>query len=129
MEKDINIIRHEHQEALSKVTERSKIDKLNETLDELESKYKNLISSLEQASNLDQYITSSNSNVEGFKNLIASLVAKSLPGKKAKNIRLSSLVPVANKRITSSQDVDKVIENIKKLLLVELKDNDELNLD
>lgn len=129
LEKDINTIRHEHQEALTKVTERSKIDKLNETLDELESKYKNLISSLEQASNLDQYITSSNSNVEGFKNLIASLVAKSLPGKKAKNIRLSSLVPVANKKITSSQDVDKVIENIKKLLLVELKDNDELNLD
>jgi molybdopterin converting factor small subunit len=129
LEKDINTIRHEHQEALSKVTEQFKINKLNETLDELESKYKNLISSIEQASNLDQYITSSNSNVEGFKTLIASLIAKSLPGKKTKNIRLSTLVPVANKKISSSQDVDKVIENIKKLLLVELKDNDELNLD
>jgi molybdenum cofactor biosynthesis enzyme MoaA len=48
---------------------------------------------------------------------------------RSKNIRLSSLVPVANKKITSSQDVDKVVENIKKTLLVELKDNDELNLD
>jgi hypothetical protein len=129
LEKDINTIRHEHQEALPKIKEQSKIDKINLTMEELETKYKNLISTIEQATNLDQYLTSSSSNVEGFKTLIASLIAKSPTGKKTKNIRISSLIPVANKKITSSQDVDKVIENIKKQLLMELSNNDELNLD
>lgn len=129
LDKDINSIRREHQEALPKLTDQDKIDKLNETLDELENKYSSLISSIEEAKNLDQYITSSTSNVDGFKRLVASLLVKAEAGKKTKNIRLSSLVPIANKKITSPTDVEKVIQDIKKHLLEELKDTDEINID
>ena len=129
LDKDINTIRREHQEALPKLNDKDKIVKLNETLEELENKYSNLISSVEEARNLDQYITSSASNVDGFKRLVASLLVKVEPGKKTKHIRLSSLVPVANKKITSSSDVDKVVEDIRKHLLDELNDTDEINID
>ena len=129
LDNDFNKIRQECEEALSKITEREKTDKLRETLAELEEKYRNLIASVDEARNLDQYITSSSANVEGVKRLIASLLVVSSTGKKMKNIKLSSLVPVANKKITSSIDVDKVVEEIKKHLLDELKDTDEINID
>lgn len=129
LDKDINKIRREVSEALPKITDQEKLDKLNQTLTDLEDRYKTLIPSVDGARNLDQYITSSSSNVEGVKRLIANLLAVSVPGKKTKNIKLSSLVPVANKKITSSSDVDKVVEEIKKHLLDELTDTDEINID
>ena len=129
LDKDISKIRRECDEAFSKLTEQDKIDKLSETLSELEEKYRNLISSVQEARNLDQYITSSEANVEGVKRLVASLLVVSVPGKKMKNIKLSSLVPVANKKITSTSDVEKVVAEIKKHLLDELQDTDEINID
>lgn len=129
LENDINTIRYECIQAVSKLSEQDKINKLNETLEELETKYQNLINSVEEAKNLDQYVTSSTSNVEGLKRLIANSLIVSTLGKKTKTIRLSSLVPVANKKITSSIDIDKIVEDIKKRLLDELKDTDEINID
>ena len=49
--------------------------------------------------------------------------------KKTKHIKLSSLVPVANKKITTKADIDKVVDDIKKHLLEELETIDEINID
>lgn len=129
LEKDINNVRNEAAVALTKIDEQEKLDKINETLEELENKYKNLFSSIEESRNLDQFITSSASNVEGFKRLVVSLLTKVEPGKKTKIIKLASLVPVANKKITSTSDIDKIVEDIKKGLVEELKDTDEIDID
>lgn len=130
LEKDISIIRQEAHEAQLKITEQEKSDKLNDTLLELENKYESLIKSLEAARNLDQYMNSSNSNVEGFRHLISSLLRASSAGDvKAKRIELKTLVPVANKKIKTEYDVNKVVEVIRKRLIKELSDFDEIDVD
>lgn len=129
LEKDLELIRHEANEAFSKIKEQEKIDRLNEKLNEIEEKYQSLISSTDSAQNLDQYITSSSNNVEGFKRFIASLLIQVAPDIKTKQLKLSSLVPTALKKIATKEDVEKVIENIKKRLIEELKDSDEIEID
>jgi hypothetical protein len=51
------------------------------------------------------------------------------PGRKTKHIKLSSLVPVANKKITTLEDINKVVTDIKDRLQEELKDTDEISID
>jgi len=129
LEKDLSTIRYEAAEAKAKISEKDKLDQLEDTISDLETKYSNLLSSINEAINLDQYITSSNGNVEGLRRLIKSLITKHEPDRKIKTIKLSSLVPIANKRITSKEDVNKVVEDIKKRLLEELTDTDEISID
>ena len=113
LEKDLNLIRNEAEQAKAKISESIKIEQLENTLIELENKYNDLLSSIKEARNLDQYMTSSTNNLDGFRRLIQSLVAKNDPDKKTKHIKLSSLVPVANKKISSQEDINKVISDIK----------------
>lgn len=129
LEKDLDTIRYEAEEAKKKINEKEKTSQLEDTLSDLESKYSNLFQTINDASNLDQYITSSNNNVEGFRKLIETLLVKHEPNKKIKKIKLSSLIPIANKIITSKDDVNKVLEDIKNRLLEELTDTDEISLD
>jgi hypothetical protein len=129
LEKDLNSIRNEADQAQSKITETEKVDQLERTLSELENKYTDLLNSVKEAMNLDQYMTSSTSNLDGFRRIIQSLLAPSTPGKKTKHIKLSSLVPVANKKITTQEDIIKVVADIKERLEEELKDTDEISID
>ena len=129
LNKDLETIRHEAAEALAKIVEPDKVEKINDTLSDLESKYASLLASAATAKNLYQYLSSSTSNVEGFRRLIQSLLIKPEPGKRSKTIKLVSLIPVANKKIASKEDVTKVVEDLKKHLLEELASFDELNLD
>jgi hypothetical protein len=129
LEKDLNLIRNEAEQAKAKITDSIKIEQLETTLSELENKYNDLLSSIKEARNLDQYMTSSTSNLEGFRRLIQSLVVKNDPDKKTKHIRLSSLVPIANKKITNQEDINKVVTDIKERLEEELKDTDEISID
>ena len=46
-----------------------------------------------------------------------------------KNVRIINCVPVAKKKIKSKEDIDSVIEYIKKELEKELDGNDEIDLD
>lgn len=129
LEKDLNSIRKEADQARTKITESEKIEQLERTLSELENKYTDLLNSVKEAINLDQYMTSSTSNLDGFRRLIQSLLAPSTPGRRTKHIKLSSLVPVANKKITTHEDINKVVADIKERLEEELKDTDEISID
>jgi hypothetical protein len=125
----LETIRYEAKEALAKLSDPDKVEQINEKLSDFEVKYASLLSTVVTAKNRYQYIISSTSNVEGFKRFIQTLLIKVEPGKRTKNIKLVSLIPVANKKITSKEDIIKVIEEIKKHLLDELQGIDEINLD
>jgi molybdopterin converting factor small subunit len=129
LEKDLSLIRNEAEQAKARISDSIKIEQLETTLSELENKYNDLLNSINEARNLDQYMTSSANNLDGFRRLIQSLVAKNDPDKKTKHIRLSSLVPIANKKITNQKDINKVVSDIKERLEEELKDADEISID
>ena len=80
--------------------------------------------------NLDSYLTASANSVSEFRRFIAKVLAEG-NGKAVRSKRVSVIdcIPVANKKVASANDVDKVVNAIRTKLLAELKENDELNLD
>ena len=48
---------------------------------------------------------------------------------KSKRVHVIDCIPMAKKKVSSSADVDVVIDLIKQKLLAELENNDEINLD
>ena len=80
--------------------------------------------------NLDSYLNASANTVREFKKFIAKVMAQTGGSTvRSKRITVIDCIPVANKKIRSAEDVDKVIGAIRTKLLAELKENDELNLD
>ena len=65
----------------------------------------------------------------GFKQFIASVMNEGNDRPvRAKRVRIIDYVPTVNKKITSAQDVDKVLDTIREKLLAELENNDEIDL-
>ncbi|MBR4612547.1 MAG: hypothetical protein IKO40_07505 [Kiritimatiellae bacterium] len=80
-------------------------------------------------SNLDSYITASHGTVEGFRKFVTAIVnAGSQPKPHSKLVKLIDCIPVANKTVSSAEDVEKIVQTIRDRLLNELHDNDELKL-
>ena len=78
--------------------------------------------------NMDSYITASANSVRSFRDFIGKVMSEGGHTVRSKQIKVIDLVPVANKKVASPADVDKVLEAIKARLLAELKENDELDL-
>ena len=79
---------------------------------------------------MDSYITASAGTVRSYRQLIAKIMVEgSKTVSRSKRIKIIDCIPIANKKVSSEEDVEKVIITIKKKLLTELKENDELNLD
>ena len=81
---------------------------------------------------MDSYITASNTSVRTFRTFITEVMNEE-DGKdnqviRTKKVSIIESVPVANKKVKTVEDVDRVITAIKQKLLRELEDNDELNL-
>ena len=75
------------------------------------------------------YISARGNSVSSFRRFVGQVLSQgSVTPVRSKKISIIDCIPVANKKIASAEDVDKVLEAIKKKLLAELKDNDELNL-
>lgn len=95
--------------------------------------------------NLDSYVVSSQNTLRDFKAFIQKKLAEVDPVNpsdsgneeppvqpkqvRRKNVRIINCVPVAKKKIKSKEDIDSVIEYIKKELEKELDGNDEIDLD
>ena len=80
--------------------------------------------------NIEAYITSSHSQFEKFREFIATaIIDGTKPNIRSKRVKIIECVPVANKKIKSADDVEKVLAAIKDKLLKELGDSDEINLD
>ena len=105
-------------------------DRLQEKADEIAAQYDSWLSSLSKSTpNMDSYITASGNSVSSFRRFVSQVLSEG-GGKsvRSKKVSVIDCIPIANKKITSAEDVEKVLEAIKKRLLSELNDNDELTL-
>lgn len=83
-----------------------------------------------QTSNLDSYITASSNTLRTFKAFIANIMSEGQSEeKRSKRVRVIDCIPMAKKKLSSSKDVDVVVNLIKEKLLLELESNDEIDLD
>ncbi len=130
LETDRAAVQKEMAEALqAELTEEQK-RRIREKAEEISAQYTSWFGNLTKTTqNMDAYITASGSSVGNFRRFIAQVLIENGGGSvRSKRVSIIDLVPVANKKVTSPADVDKVLDVIRNRLLAELKENDELNL-
>ena len=130
LEADRSSIRKELSEALGAEFTSEQKDRIHENADALEAQYDSWFGSLSKTTpNMDSYLTASSNSLGSFRRFISQVMNEgSKQQLRSKRVTIIDLVPVANKKVTSSADVEKVLDAIRSRLLDELKDNDELNL-
>lgn len=131
IESDRDALSKELSEALSAELSDEQKNRIQGKADEVSSQYEEWINSLNnQTSNMDSYVTASANNLSGFRSFISSVMTEGKKEKvKSKRVRIIDYVPTVNKKISSEEDVDKVLAEIRKKLLSELENNDEINLE
>lgn len=130
LEDDCSNIQKELQEALNLSLTDEKRKQLQDKADEISNQYGKWLKTITATtSNLDSYITASRSTVDGFRKFVTAIVnAGSQPKPHSKLVKLIDCIPVANKTVSSAEDVEKIVQTIRDRLLNELHDNDELKL-
>lgn len=136
LEKDRDAINKELREALElELTDEQK-QRIKGYAEELNATYESWIGSLlPTTTNMEAYITSSQSSLSRFKELIARIITEKSVGAetqravRSKRVKVIDCVPVANKKVKTKEDIEKVVSSIRERLLGELIDNDEINLE
>lgn len=127
-----NEINNEAREALSlDLTEEQK-QHIQAKVDAVNATFESWLSTIQPTTtNLDAYITSGQNSLANFKEFIALVISEKSQGaaKRKKRIKVIECIPVANKKITSKSDIEKVLTSIRERLEAELRDNDEIDLD
>lgn len=133
LEADLSTINKELEEALGTNLNDEQKAQISNKGKEIADQYDTWLKALNKnTSNMDQYITSSQTTVQKFRAFIGMVMSQSTsstPVRRSKKVRIIECVPVANKKIASATDIDKVVNAIRDKLLAELKENDEINLD
>jgi hypothetical protein len=132
-------IAHEREEILKKSFSKTETSgKINDLYQSEENLHSKLLDSLSDESNIDKASSRANQEVQLFRENLLRIVALDVPAetpnkpiKEKKKTRVSSseLIPVANKTITSAQEVDDLVAGISDELKRLLKDNDEIDID
>ena len=106
------------------------LSRIEEKADELADQYAGWMSSLSKNTpNMDSYITASSSSVSSFRKFITSVMSEGAPTPvRSKRVSIIECVPAASKKVTSADDVEKVLDAIRTKLLAELENNDEVDL-
>lgn len=130
LNKDRDAISYELREATAADLTDAQKDKLRARADEIFAQYDSWLGKLSKVTpNMDSYITASANSVSSFRRFVAQVLSEGAETPvRAKKISIIDCIPVAHKKVSSADDVDKVLAAIKAKLLAELKDNDELNL-
>lgn len=131
LEQNNKLINQELQGALNNELTADQISSIEAKADEFTAQYQKWMSSLSKESpNIDSYITASNNSVSEFRKFILLVlnVKTTNHSVKCKHIYISECIPVANKKVTSEADVEKVLGAIRTRLLAELKNNVEVDL-
>ena len=130
LEQDRKSIDHELQGALDMELAEEQLSRIEEKADEIADLYTEWLSSLSKATpNMDSYITASNSSVSGFRKFIATVMNEgTVTPVRSKRVSIIECVPTASKKVTSADDVEKVLDAIRTKLLAELENNDEVDL-
>ncbi len=130
LERDRDTVSKELGEAMNASLNEDQKYRIQEKGDAISEQYETWLGSISKTmTNLDSYLTASTNTVRDFKKFIAKVMAESGDTTRSKRITVIDCIPVANKKVTSADDVDKVVNAIRTKLLAELKENDELNLD
>ena len=83
-------------------------------------------------------MSASNREVKGFKSFIYEIIHRQQgpaggttqgPERVVKRVKVANFIPVANKKVTTKADIDKVVNEIKEKLIQALDDADGLNLE
>lgn len=131
LEYDRDTIGEEHAEAMKLDLSDEQKNKIQAQADSIKEQYDGWLATINAKTvNIDSYITASSNTVRKFRAIIQSIMSE---GKgetiKSKRVRVIDCIPMAKKKVSSSADVDVVIDLIKQKLLAELENNDEINLD
>ena len=130
LEQDRDKIAHELHEASVPYLSEDQRSRIQDKADELSAQYDEWFSSLSKSTpNMDSYITASSSSVSGFRRFITSVMNEGTDTPvRSKRVSIIECIPAANKKVTSAEDVEKVLDAIRTKLLAELKNNDEVDL-
>ena len=139
LERDLSTIRKELRQAQEVISSDERKARLQATATELEAQYETWLNSLTvNTENMDAFITASANAVQNFRGLVAQVLNERDDDTtddggndtivRSRQVSIANLVSVANRRVSSAEDVDKVVAEIRSRLLAELKDGDELNL-
>ncbi len=133
LEYDRDAIAKENAEALKLEFSDDQKKRIQDKADAINVQYENWFATLTaQTPNLDSYINASTNTLRTFKAFISSVMSEGQGTDKeirSKRVKVIDCIPMAKKKVSSSADVDIVVDIIKKKLLLELKNNDEIDLD
>lgn len=131
LESDRDTISKEQAEALAKDLKQEQYDEIQDKADKLLEQYEAWLKSLDKNTpNMDQYITSSESTVRSYRDFIAQTMNNSSDKPaRSKRVKIINCIPVANKKVKSKEDIEKVVDSIRQTLLKELDGMDEVDLD
>ena len=129
LEKDQSTLERELRQAVNADFTDEQRSRILEKANAIAAQFQSWFASLTKTTpNMDAYITASANSVRSFRDFIGKVMSEGGHTVRSKQIKVIDLVPVANKKVASPADVDKVLEAIKARLLAELKENDELDL-
>ena len=128
----LDLITKEYSEAMNKTYSKEETKESIETVYQSEKTlYSNLLGMLDTFDKISSSEMKAVQEVNTFRTELAKIIAKDggvAPTKKV-NVKASNLIPVANRKITSKDDIDHLVENIKTHLESLLKDNEEVDID
>ena len=128
----LDLITKEYIEAMNKTYSKEETKESIETLYQSEKTlYSNLLGMLDTFDKISSSEMKAVQEVNTFRTELAKIIAADggvKPLKKV-NVKASNLIPVANRKITSKDDIDHLVENIKTYLESLLKDNEEVDID
>ena len=130
LEQDRKSISHELEDVMALKLTDDRRSRIQDKADDLFAQYDEWLSSLLKSTpNMDSYIRASSSAVSGFREFIASVMRKDTSTTvRSKRVSIIECVPAVSKKVTSAEDVEKVLDAIRTKLLAELENNDEVNL-
>lgn len=131
----LDLITKEYSEAMNKQYSKEETkESINQLYDSEKELYKNLLGMLDTFDRISSAQIKAVQEVNTFRTELAKRISKDSEGEvvtpvRKTNVKASNLIPVANRKIKTKDDVDHLLENIKNYLESLLKDNDEVNID
>lgn len=134
----LDLITKEYGEAISKEYKKPETKDKIETLYESEKGlYQSLLKLLDSYERINSAKAKAVSEIDNFRKQISKYIFEDsegenpndVPTKKTASVRANNLIPVANRKITSKDDIEHLLSNIKSYLESLLDDNDEVDID
>lgn len=130
IETDRDTVSKELSEALKAELTDDQKDRLQTKADQIANQYQGWLNTLTvDTPNMDSYVTASANTVNDFRRFITNMMNEG--GEqvvRTKRVRIIDCVPTVNKKVASTDDVDRVVDAIRQKLLAELNDYDEIDL-